>query len=296
MEQNTIIGKQLEEVCRRFRIPGTLISWKQLTSGNINTTYKVRCAHEQRETSYLVQKVNMYVFKDPVRMMHNIDLITSHIMKKNEANGITDRRSRLHFHHTKDGKNYVFLEEEGEQGFWRLSNYIEDALSFDESNDPKVLRMAGKAFGRFEAQLSDFDAGTLFETIPDFHDTRRRLETFFRHVEEDPCRRCDSVRDEIEIIAKARDFACQLNEKLDSGELSCRVTHNDTKTNNVLFDKDTLEPVIVIDLDTVMPGLAAHDFGDTVRFAANTAAEDEKDVSKVSLDPVSYTHLRAHET
>ncbi len=284
MEEKNTIQAQLQEVCRRFRIPGTLTDWKQLTSGNINTTYKVNCVHEGQQTAYLVQRVNTYVFKDPVQMMRNIDLITSHLMKKNEAAGITDRRSRLHFHHTEEGDNYIFLGEEGEQEFWRLSNYVEDALSFDSSDDPRVLRMAGKAFGRFEAQLSDFDAAQLFEVIPNFHNTRLRLETLFGHVQEDPCQRCAEVQEEINAIAKARDFACQLNEKLDRGELFYRVTHNDTKTNNVLFDKDTLEPVNVIDLDTVMPGLAAHDFGDTVRFAANTAEEDEADLSKVSLD------------
>ena len=284
MEANDNLQSQLEEVCRRFRIPGTIAGWQQLTSGHINTTYQVRCAHEGRQTAYLVQRVNTYVFRDPVQMMRNIDLITSHLMKKNQAAGITDRRSRLHFHHTETGDNYIFLGEEGQREFWRLSNYVEDALSFDSSDDPKVLRMAGKAFGRFEAQLSDFDVEKLFEVIPHFHDTRLRLETFFAHVREDPCQRCGEVREEIDAIARARDFACQLNEKLDRGELFYRVTHNDTKTNNVLFDKDTLEPVNVIDLDTVMPGLAAHDFGDTIRFAANTAREDEEDLSKVSLD------------
>ena len=284
MEQKIKTEEMLQRVCQAFRIPGTITAWEQLTSGNINTTYKVCCTDGAIEKAYLVQRVNTYVFSSPVQIMNNIDLITSHMMAKNESNGIQERRRRLHFHHTADGKNYIFLNQDNKEEFWRLSNYIEDALSFDESNDPQVLRMAGKAFGQFEAQLSDFDAGQLTETIPHFHDTRSRLQTFFAHVEEDPCGRCDSVREEINTIAGAREFACQLNEKLDRGELFCRVTHNDTKTNNVLFDKDTLEPVIVIDLDTVMPGLAAYDFGDTVRFAANTAAEDEADLSKVHLD------------
>lgn len=284
MKFNRTIEEQLAEVCRRFRIPGTMTAWKQLNSGNINTTYHVTCTTEKGSKDYLIQKVNTYVFKDPVNMMHNIDLITSHIIAKNQQAGINARRSRLHFHHTRDRKNYIFLEEGGKEEFWRLSNYIEDTLSFDESNDPKVLYMAGKAFGQFEAQLADFDASQLFETIPHFHDTRLRLNTFFDHVAQDPCGRCASVQKEIDTIAAARDFACRLNEKLDSGELTFRVTHNDTKTNNVLFDKTTLEPVVVIDLDTVMPGLAAHDFGDTVRFAANLSAEDEPDLSKVGLD------------
>lgn len=275
------IETTLRQVCTAFRIPGEIIEWRPLTSGNINTTYYVACQEASEKKDYLVQCVNAYVFKNPERVMHNIELVTEHIRRKNAAHGITGRRTRLHFHHTAEGRNFYVLNE---GAFWRLSNFIEDSVSFDTADDPRVLRMAGKAFGQFARQLADFDAGQLFETIPHFHDTRQRLETLFAHVEEDPCGRCEEVRREIAQIREAREFACRLNEMVDRGELPLRVTHNDTKTNNVLFDKDTLEPLVVIDLDTVMPGLAAHDFGDTIRFAANTAAEDEADLSKVSLD------------
>jgi len=282
---NSDIAKTLRRVCTEFRIPGEMIKYRHLTSGNINTTYYVVCQDGTEQKDYLVQRVNSYVFKEPEKVMHNIELVTEHIRKQNEARGITGRRTRLHFHHTEEGRNFLVLNE-GE--FWRLSNFIEDSLSFDIADDPKVLRMSGKAFGKFVRQLASFDASKLYETIPHFHDTRQRLETFFAHVEEDEYGRCGEVEEEIALIRDAREFACRLNEMLDRGELPLRVTHNDTKTNNVLFDKETLEPVVVIDLDTVMPGLAAHDFGDTIRFAANTAAEDEADLSKVSLDLEMY--------
>jgi len=275
------IESTLRQVCKAFRIPGEIVEYRALTSGNINSTYYVMCQDGQEKKDYLVQCVNAYVFKNPERVMHNIELVTEHIRRKNAIQGITGRRTRLHFHHTAEGRNYYVLKE-GE--FWRLSNFIADSVSFDVADDPKVLKMAGKAFGQFARQLADFDASQLFETIPHFHDTRQRLETFFAHVAEDSCGRCDEVREEIAVIRAAYDFGCRLNVMVDRGELPLRVTHNDTKTNNVLFDKDTLEPLVVIDLDTVMPGLAAHDFGDTIRFAANTAAEDEADLSKVSLD------------
>jgi len=278
---NSDIVTTLCRVCTAFRIPGELISYRHLTSGNINTTYYVVCQDGTEQKDYLVQRVNSYVFKNPEKVMHNIELVTEHIRKQNEARGIFGRRTRLHFHHTAEGSNYLVMNE-GE--FWRLSNYIEDSVSFDTANDPLVLRMAGKAFGQFAKQLADFDAAKLYETIPHFHDTRQRLEEFLVHVEEDSCGRCKEVANEIERIKEAREFACRLNEMVDRGELPLRVTHNDTKTNNVLFDKETLEPLVVVDLDTVMPGLTAHDFGDTIRFAANTAAEDEEDLSKVSLD------------
>lgn len=275
------IENTLCQVCKAFRIPGEITEWLPLTSGNINTTYYVVCQDGTEKKDYLVQCVNSYVFKHPERVMHNIELVTEHIRRKNALQGITGRRTRLHFHHTAEGRNYYVIKE-GE--FWRLSNFIEDSVSFDTAEDSKVLQMAGKAFGQFARQLADFDAGQLYETIPHFHDTRQRLETFFAHVEEDPCGRCAEVQEEIAQIRGAREFGCKLNEMVDRGELPLRVTHNDTKTNNVLFDKETLEPLVVIDLDTVMPGLAAHDFGDTIRFAANTAVEDEADLSKVSLD------------
>lgn len=281
-----MLKQQLAEICEQFRIPGTLVWYKQKKSGNINTTYQVMVQDKTPkgpvETGYIIQKINNYVFKNPEEMMNNIDLVTQHILKKKKERGIIGRRYRLHFHHTEDGKNFLFSEKGGE--FWRLMNCIEDCVGFDESNDPKVLFMAGKAFGEFQMNLSDFDAEQLVETIPNFHNTRLRLETFFRDVELDEYGRCHEVREEIETIHGLYDIGCQLTDMLAAQEIPLRVTHNDTKSNNVLLDKTTLEPLVVIDLDTVMPGLAMHDFGDAVRFAANTAAEDEADLSKVSLD------------
>jgi Ser/Thr protein kinase RdoA (MazF antagonist) len=144
--------------------------------------------------------------------------------------------------------------------------------------------MSGRAFGKFNRQLRDFDAQALVESIPHFHDTVFRMETFFRNVEEDPLGRAAQAQEEIETIRRYRDFAGTLCRQIESGELPIRVTHNDTKTNNILFDRDTLDPLVIIDLDTCMPGLACYDFGDTIRFAACTAAEDEKDCGKMKLD------------
>ena len=278
------IQETLQEVCRRFRIPGTITEYRHLTTGNINTSYYVKCTLDENTfKEYLVQKVNCYVFKDPVSVMHNIDLVTEHIRKQKEKDGKCQRRERLHFHHTEDGKNYVFLESSEGREFWRLSNFIENSYSFDLSDDLNVLKMSGKAFGQFEAQLQSFDATLLTETIPHFHDTRMRLDNFFKDVDEDICGRCKEAKEEIEYIRSNYSIGCRLNEMIDHKEIPFRVTHNDTKTNNVLFDNETGEPLVVIDLDTVMPGLAAFDFGDTIRFAASTALEDEPDTSRVSL-------------
>jgi hypothetical protein len=284
------IAAELREVCQQFRIPGAIYDYRVMTAGNINTTYLVVCESIQHGMSvripYTAQKINRYVFQDPVSMMRNIDLVTQHIMEKNRKAGRCERRTRLHFHHTANRDNY-YVTESGH--FWRLSNYVEDSVAFNQTSDPKVLEMVGKAFGQFQAQLCDFDASQITETIPDFHNTAKRLETFFAHVEEDPCGRCQEVQEEIAFLREQRAGTSQLSQQYLSGELPMRVTHNDTKANNVMLDKDTLEPLVVIDLDTVMPGLAAYDFGDGVRFAANTAGESEKDLSKVSLDLGLYT-------
>ena len=266
---------KLEEVGTQFLLKGQLDSFGLITRGNINTTYWVN--YKDPDKHYIFQKVNTYVFREPRQIMRNIDCVTEHIRSKNKN---TDKCS-LHFYHTADRDNFWF-DSEGE--FWRVYNFVTGSVTYQISSDPLVLYMAGRAFGEFQTQLSDFDASLLFETIPDFHNTKKRLEKFFEDVECDECGRVNEVRTEIEYIASCREKASRLTNMLEAGELPLRVTHNDTKINNVLFDEVTKEPLVVVDLDTVMPGLAAHDFGDAVRFAANTAEEDEPDTSKVSLD------------
>ena len=293
------IKEKLAYICKQFRLPGELILYRLIPNGHINTAYYVALYDGKEVRQFLVQKVNWYVFRDPVSMMHNIDLITRHIMSKERT---LERRRRLHFHHTAEGNNYLILREhpdgsyylsdtlnsddENETAeFWRLYNFIENSVSFETAEgQTEVLRMSGKAFGKFNRQLQDFDASQLVESIPHFHDTVYRMETFFRNVAEDPLGRAKDARREIETIRENRDFAGTLCRQIDAGELPIRVTHNDTKTNNILFDRDTLDPLVIIDLDTCMPGLACYDFGDTIRFAACTAEEDEPDESKMKLD------------
>ena len=258
---------------------GAVKSYEVISNGNINVTYDVTVTNDGVDKRYVFQKLNIYVFKSPKKIMQNIEKITSHISEKLEADG-KSRDNVMHFAHTADGKNY-FMDN---QSFWRISEYVPNSETFNSCEDLDKLRSAGKAFGEFQTMLSDFDATSLHETIPNFHNTRSRIAVFLRHVNEDPCGRVSEVTEEIEKIKRFKPLAIQLNELVDSQELPLRVTHNDTKINNVLFDKDTGEAKTVIDLDTVMPGLVAHDFGDAVRFAANTSAEDEPDLSKVGLD------------
>ncbi len=275
-------GEKLQYICRRFRLEGELLLYRMIPNGHINTAYYVALYDGREVRQYLVQRVNWHVFKDPVSMMRNIELITRHIMLQEKT---MERRRRLHFHHTAEGNNYYVFEENGVQEFWRLSNYIENSVSFETADgNPEVLRMSGKAFGKFMRQLENFDAAQLSEPIAHFHDTPWRLRAFFGSVDADVCGRAKEARREIDILAEYKDFGGTLCEQMAEGILPVRVTHNDTKTNNVLFDRDTLDPLVIIDLDTCMPGLACYDFGDTVRFAACTAEEDEREPERMKLD------------
>ena len=285
--------EKLSYICSQFRIPGDILVYRWIPSGHINEAYYAAVYDGKEIYQLLIQRVNTYVFRDPVGMMGNIDRITEHIRSQERA---MEKRRRLHFRHTAARKNYLVLKDgvavdestvdfqDPSVEFWRVYNFIEYSTSYENSGgNPDVLRMSGKAFGKFLRQLQDFDAGSLMESIPHFHDTRYRLDAFFQAVAEDPLGRDKDAEREIEIIRANRAFGCTLCEQIDRGELPIRVTHNDTKTNNILFDKDTLDPLVIIDLDTCMPGLACYDFGDTIRFAACTAEEDQPEGMALDL-------------
>ena len=267
--------KKLNTVGKAFRLPGSFYAYDTIKNGNINSTYKVTYQlPEGKLKSFIVQKINTNVFHDPEAIMENIDRVTSHIRTAypNEVS--------LHFHHTDDGKNYLY-DEDG--SFWRVMNYV-DSITFDTCDDLAVISAIGEAFGRFQNQLADFDGAFLHETIPDFHNTHKRLDKLFDDVAKNPCDRNADAEEEIEYISSTRLEAGKLSEQYSNGNFPVRVTHNDTKSNNVLFDRITKRPLVVIDLDTVMPGMSVYDFGDAVRFICNTAAEDEPDVRRVYFD------------
>ncbi len=264
-----------EKVGKLFRLPGTFYTYSTISNGNINTTYKVTFQHEDNSTkSYIFQKVNTVVFKNPSEIMNNIDKVTTHIRTR------YPNERTLHFHHTNQGENFVY-DDDG--SFWRVMNWV-DSITFNSCDDLSIIAATGEAFGHFQVQLSDFDGSQLYETIPDFHYTKKRLDTLFETIAADPCGRVAEVQPEIDFISSVRWKASELSIRFANGEFPVRVTHNDTKSNNVLFDSFTKLPIVVIDLDTVMPGMAMYDFGDAVRFIANTAAEDEPDIKSVYFD------------
>lgn len=271
----------VEQICQLFGITGQL-TVTQLKAGNINSTYQVTA----QDKDYIVQKINGYVFKNPEQIMSNIALVTGHIRAKLEQQGVDAERKVLHFLNTAEGVNFC-RDEEG--NVWRVYIFVPDSVAIDATDDLNVLKNAGSAFGEFQKSLLDFDASKLYETIPDFHNTPKRLDTLFASVERDECGRVAEARELIDYIAEKRELAGSLIRQVEAGDLPLRVTHNDTKCNNVLFDRNTGDALAVIDLDTIMPGLMAYDFGDAVRFAANTAAEDEPDTGKVALDLERFT-------
>ena len=265
---------KLREICKLFCIKGTFLGYETIQVGNVNKTYEVKfLMDEGYNKSFLVQNVNTYAFRQPVELMENIDKVTEHIRGKKPG------QVALHFHHTADRKTYVIDGND----FWRMTNFI-PSLTFNTAEDREVIRNAGRAFGEFQMQLADFDITQLVETIPGFHDTVRRFEALDASVRADAVGRVAQVREELEFLESVRETACRLTTMQRAGQLPLRVTHNDTKINNVLFHPVEKTPLVVIDLDTVMPGLVGHDFGDAVRFAANFAEEDCKDVSKVGVD------------
>lgn len=270
------LDRKLEWVSRQFCIQGTYVGHNTICVGNVNKTYEVKfILPEGTPKSFLIQNVNTYAFRKPIELMDNIDKVTEHIRHKNPG------QVALHYHHTQDRKIYV---EDG-ANFWRMTNFI-PSITYSSIANEQVVLNAGKAFGDFQLQLSDFDSQQLYETIPDFHNTKQRFVQLEEAIAADPVGRVAQVQPEICYLRSVREQACRLTQMLEDGLLPLRVTHNDTKINNVLFNTETDEAMVVIDLDTVMPGLVGNDFGDAIRFAANTVEEDcpYPENARVNLD------------
>lgn len=247
--------------------------------GHINTTYV------DSDCRYILQRINSTIFPETDRLMDNIKAVTDFVRKKvAEAGGDPDRET-LTVVPTADGKSY-YKADDGSA--WRMYVFIQDSYSVTVSRNPRELYEAGKAFGRFQRMLSDFPADELYESIKNFHNTPWRIENLKTAIAEDLAGRAKDVREEIEFALSREKDASVVTDAIEDGGIQLRVTHNDTKINNVLFDKATDKGLCVIDLDTVMPGSMLYDFGDTLRSGATTAAEDETDLSLVKFDLVAF--------
>ena len=271
---------KIREAIGLLAFEGEPVSWERYGSGHINDTFRLICRTEEKEKHYILQRINHEVFKDPVSLMGNIEGVTSFLRERIEAQGGDPERETLNVIKAKDGKGYC---RDSEGNYWRGYIFIDKATTYDKVRDPQDFYQSGKAFGRFKGLLAEYPADELAETIPNFHNTPVRLETFKEAVKADVCGRAHLVEKEIKFILDREKEASVVMDMLKDGRLSLCVTHNDTKLNNIMIDDETGEALCVVDLDTIMPGLSIFDFGDSIRFGANTADEDEPDVSKVSL-------------
>ncbi len=272
----------LSEVLAAYSFPQTLVGAVRYGLGHINDTYCVLVQPQEGDCiRYILQRLSTAAFPHPDELMQNMIGITSFLAKKIAAVGGDVTRETLTVLPTKEGKLW-YTDSEG--SVWRLTPYIENTDCLQSAETPELFAASARAFGKFQRMLSDYPASTLYETIPHFHDTKDRFRKFKVALEADKLGRAASVQAEIDfVLAREADCAVALD-ALERGELPLRVTHNDTKLNNILIDRDSHEGICVIDLDTTMPGLSINDFGDSIRFGANHSKEDEKDLSKVNFD------------
>lgn len=278
-----------EEILANFGFKGHLVSCQKFGSGHINKTYlALYKTDDGSEKQYVLQQINTNAFQNVDVLMDNVFAVTSYLRGQIKAAGGDADRETLHYIHTTDGKKY-YRAPDGT--CYRAYVFVKDSVSHDSVDSPELFKKSGMAFGRFQSMLSAYPAETLHETIPNFHNTKWRYAQFEKAVEANLSGRRDTCLPEIEFVRARKADCAVLVDMIDRGELPIRVTHNDTKLNNVMFDQYTGDCVCVIDLDTVMPGLALYDFGDSIRFGANTAGEDETDLSKVSI---SLDYFRAY--
>ena len=263
----------MEKILNQFQLVGRPLSCERFGEGHINRTYLVATDLPRR---YILQRLSRAAFHNIPALMGNVAAVTAFLAACND-----DPRASLHLVPTVDGGLW-YLDEDGE--YWRIYDFVEDSICLQTPESAEDFYQSAVAFGSFQHMLHDFPADTLYETIPHFHDTPDRFRIFHEALSADRLGRADGIRQEIDFALAHEQEAGSLLDMLARGELPLRVTHNDTKLNNVMLDRKTRRALCVIDLDTVMPGLTAYDFGDSIRFGASTAAEDERDLDRVELD------------
>lgn len=270
---------EYQGIYRQFLIDGDFVSLERYGEGHINSTYKLSVNNKGSIDNYILQKINKNLFTNIEALMRNIELVTDFCRKSVIKRGGDPMRECLTLIKTRDGKSYYYNGVD----YFRVYVFIENATSYQIVRNPQDFYQSAVAFGNFANLLSDFDASLLYEVLPDFHNTKVRYANFEKAVKKDKFGRKKEVLKEIEWVNAHKDLCSQIVDKIDSGEIPLRVTHNDTKLNNVMIDDETGKAIAVIDLDTVMPGSLCYDFGDSIRFGCNPAAEDEPDLSKVNF-------------
>ncbi|MEN8079245.1 aminoglycoside phosphotransferase family protein [Clostridioides difficile] len=270
------------EALNTINFNGDVINVKSFGSGIINDTFLVVCkSNEDKEERYILQKINHSIFKNVEKLMENYCNVCDYLKNIVKQSGGDPDRQTITVIPTKDGKNF-FKDSLG--NYWRAIKFIPNTITYDVIESANDFYKAGKAFGQFQNMLSEYNAESLYESIPNFHNTKERFKTFLNAIENNKAKRLDKVREEVNFILERKNDTSKLLDMYKNNELPLRVTHNDTKISNILMDKETKEGICVIDLDTIMPGLSLYDFGDAIRSGATHALEDEKDLSKVYVD------------
>lgn len=281
-----LIDERLAALIGRFQFSGVPQTCDEIQTGHINHTYRLGFRQgDGADRDYILQNINTFAFKQPDALMENVLLVTEHLRAALVARGEDPANRVLRVIPTLDGAA-MLRDDAG--NCWRAYDFIAHAVSVNQVENPAQFREIGRAFGEFQRMLADFPISKLHDTIPDFHNTRKRLEAFERAVKADVAGRASEAEAEIAFCRARKAEMCRIVEMIEAGEIPLRVTHNDTKINNVMLDVDTKRALCVIDLDTVMAGSALYDFGDAIRFGASTALEDEPDLSKVWMDLALY--------
>ena len=281
------MNEKISEIIKHFKFSGNLIKIEENNQGNINKTYVLTYDDNKEIKKYLLQKINSNVFTEPYLVMKNIELVTNHIKKKLKEENDTIHKT-LNIIKTTDNKNlYTFINSGGEKEYYRAFDFIENCISYDSLNESgdssKLAYEAGKSFGFFQKLLNDFPINLLGETIKDFHNTKKRFNDLLLSIENKITNRAyDHADIIIDLISKIKE--CSLIVDSLGKSIPVRVTHNDTKLNNILMDKETCVGVAIIDLDTVMPGSSLFDLGDGIRSACSNSFEDETDKNKIFLN------------
>ncbi len=273
------IQKEIIELAKHFSIEGELIDFSVYTDGHINSTYRATFENGDKIEKYIVQGINTHVFKNPDELMDNIVNVTQYLKAKIEESGKDSSRECLEFLQADTGKYYLYHSDK----CWRIYRFIDKSYTINYIKNRSFFESAGKAFGRFQRNLSGYPMETLHETIKDFHNTPKRVETLEASVAADVKGRAKEVEKEIKFALDRKEDAKVLLDLYEQGLIPLRVTHNDTKLNNVLFDEETNKAICVIDLDTIMPGFSLYDFGDAIRFGGNTTKEDDADLENVNI-------------
>lgn len=279
------MSDDIKNIASKFDIAGKIIDIKDNPSGNINKTFVITYKMESgEEKEFIFQKINTTVFKEPYKLMKNIENITNWIERKLKFRGDNNHQT-LKVVLTKDNKSLaVILDESGEKQYYRAYEFIENSISYNVSVDKNIVYNTGRAFGNFQKMLIDYPINTIEETIKDFHNTGLRYKSFLSDISLDVCNRVDGVAKDIIFVIKNSECSTTITELMSKGKIPVRVTHNDTKINNVMMNKDTNDYLGVIDLDTVMLGSSLYDYGDGIRSTASSSSEDEKDLDKVYLN------------